>query len=501
MSTSSSSSSSSSSPTSSSVRPSILSTPSLPSCGGTLYLGRHDSFTIKSPNYPRFYPPNQRCSWIILVAQGSTINATFRSIDLRGPADYVKVYDGPPTNARGDASPIVRASGSTIPPSFQTSGDLMTVVFVSGFEAVERTGFVLALNDVSDHLPIGAPTSNSTMSVHLSSWVLVLITLVLVVLIILAVVLAYVYWRRSCRGSIVADFQAWQLLRMRCAPSPVPAQREASVDSLPIGEPGNGKAAEGRGNWAFFADQREVPPPVSVPSSANSNGGMKRDRAADIEGSPCLPTSRKIRHIHWQLPDSPNRSYSLIHALVALGEDDDDSCHSSGFSFDLSVGKESRDGSITSVAGSEATVEAVDEGSRSQTNDKSSQRVSIHVDQNGDVAASCNSSSDDDEPVAAVRNTSVDGEAEEEDNLYHPDFSLDLIDDDDDDDDDDGDDVGDDEEVEAAYDFQFGGEHDSADGASNQDLDGCTVQLVSRKTTNTDCEEGLPDSASLSCPS
>ncbi|OXU20544.1 hypothetical protein TSAR_014165, partial [Trichomalopsis sarcophagae] len=64
-------------------------------CGGK-FTGQ--SGAIHSPNYPKNYPSNQQCEWLITVDKDHAVNLTFVDLDFEATKnctnDYIKIYDG-----------------------------------------------------------------------------------------------------------------------------------------------------------------------------------------------------------------------------------------------------------------------------------------------------------------------------------------------------------------------------------------------------------------------
>ncbi|XP_044769970.1 CUB domain-containing protein 2 [Neomonachus schauinslandi] len=98
-------------------------------CGGVLSA---PSGNFSSPNFPRLYPYNIECSWLIVVAEGSSVLLTFHAFDLEYHDscgfDYLEVYNG----ASGDKGSLLgRFCGRVPPPPFTSSWHVMSVVFHS----------------------------------------------------------------------------------------------------------------------------------------------------------------------------------------------------------------------------------------------------------------------------------------------------------------------------------------------------------------------------------
>ncbi|XP_027962745.1 CUB domain-containing protein 2 [Eumetopias jubatus] len=105
-------------------------------CGGVLSA---PSGNFSSPNFPRLYPYNTECSWLIVVAEGSSVLLTFHAFDLEYhdscSFDYLEVYNG----ASGDKGSLLgRFCGRVPPPPFTSSWHVMSVVFHSDKHVASR---------------------------------------------------------------------------------------------------------------------------------------------------------------------------------------------------------------------------------------------------------------------------------------------------------------------------------------------------------------------------
>ncbi|XP_077347020.1 cubilin isoform X1 [Lithobates pipiens] len=98
-------------------------------CGGTLTTLEG---TISSPSHPAEYPHGVRCIWLISVPPGNLIQLTFTTFNLEQTfachGDYLEIYDNA-MNATGNK--IGKYCGRSIPPSITSSGNGMSLVFVS----------------------------------------------------------------------------------------------------------------------------------------------------------------------------------------------------------------------------------------------------------------------------------------------------------------------------------------------------------------------------------
>ncbi|XP_072335393.1 cubilin-like [Scyliorhinus torazame] len=96
-------------------------------CGGNL---DDDSGSFTSPNYPRSYPNNARCTWYIYVDHDERVKLNFIDIQLEATPgcsnDYIKIYDGPSTN-----SPLLSTICTGSNRAFTSSSNAMTIHFQS----------------------------------------------------------------------------------------------------------------------------------------------------------------------------------------------------------------------------------------------------------------------------------------------------------------------------------------------------------------------------------
>ncbi|XP_014649262.1 PREDICTED: CUB domain-containing protein 2 [Ceratotherium simum simum] len=105
-------------------------------CGGVLSA---PSGNFSSPNFPRLYPYNTECSWLIVVAEGSSVLLTFHAFDLEYHDtcgfDFLEIYNG----ASGDKGNLLgRFCGQVPPPPFTSSWHVMSVVFHSDKHVASR---------------------------------------------------------------------------------------------------------------------------------------------------------------------------------------------------------------------------------------------------------------------------------------------------------------------------------------------------------------------------
>uniref|UniRef100_A0A8B9P6B4 CUB domain containing protein 2 n=1 Tax=Apteryx owenii TaxID=8824 RepID=A0A8B9P6B4_APTOW len=96
------------------------------------------------PNFPGLYPYDTECTWLIVVAEGSSVLLTFSHFDLEYHDacgyDYLQVYNGV-TRDRGNL--LGTFCGRRPPPSFTSSWHVLAVIFHSD-KHVASHGFAAA---------------------------------------------------------------------------------------------------------------------------------------------------------------------------------------------------------------------------------------------------------------------------------------------------------------------------------------------------------------------
>ncbi|XP_041670250.1 cubilin [Cheilinus undulatus] len=130
-------------------------------CGGYLSMPM-GMFGSPDPNLDGFYEPRMDCMWTIEMPLNRVVNLTFTSFELESSStcyyDYVKVYDGDNVNF-----PLVGTfCGNTIPSTFVSSGNFLTVHFFTD-SSIQRRGFNATYRAVP--LVCGG-TMNATTSVQ-----------------------------------------------------------------------------------------------------------------------------------------------------------------------------------------------------------------------------------------------------------------------------------------------------------------------------------------------
>lgn len=86
---------------------------------------------IMSPNYPRSYPHNTRCVWLLRGTPGRKVTLTFTNFGLEAHSscnyDYLELRQGDNANA----SLINRYCGTTLPPTVTSFGNSLFVKLVT----------------------------------------------------------------------------------------------------------------------------------------------------------------------------------------------------------------------------------------------------------------------------------------------------------------------------------------------------------------------------------
>ncbi|NXX15283.1 CDCP2 protein, partial [Podargus strigoides] len=110
-------------------------------CGGVLSA---PSGNFSSPNFPGPYPYETECTWLIVVAEGSSVLLSFSHFELEYHAacayDYLQVYNGA---ARDQGNLLGTFCGHSPPPPFSSAWHVMAVVFRSDRHVAKR-GFAAA---------------------------------------------------------------------------------------------------------------------------------------------------------------------------------------------------------------------------------------------------------------------------------------------------------------------------------------------------------------------
>ncbi|XP_043940794.1 CUB domain-containing protein 2 [Protopterus annectens] len=112
-------------------------------CGGVLSAQMGN---FSSPNFPGFYPYDTDCTWLIVVAEGSSVMLTFHHFDIEYHDfchyDYIKIYNGA---TQDEGNLLGKFCGNDYPPQFTSSWHVMSIIFHSdrhvankGFSAAYR---------------------------------------------------------------------------------------------------------------------------------------------------------------------------------------------------------------------------------------------------------------------------------------------------------------------------------------------------------------------------
>lgn len=105
-------------------------------CGGVLSA---PSGNFSSPNFPGPYPYETECTWLIVVAEGSSVLLSFSHFELEYHAacayDYLQVYNGA---SRDQGNLLGTFCGRSAPPPFASAWHVMAVVFRSDRHVAKR---------------------------------------------------------------------------------------------------------------------------------------------------------------------------------------------------------------------------------------------------------------------------------------------------------------------------------------------------------------------------
>ncbi|XP_059179030.1 cubilin-like isoform X2 [Physella acuta] len=91
---------------------------------------------IESPNYPNSYLNNLNCTWFIKVNKGNKINLEFATFYLENFHDYLQITDVQ------NSSQSRRLTGNTIPQSYNSSGNVLKLNFITD-RSIVYSGFRL----------------------------------------------------------------------------------------------------------------------------------------------------------------------------------------------------------------------------------------------------------------------------------------------------------------------------------------------------------------------
>ncbi|XP_018577861.1 cubilin-like [Anoplophora glabripennis] len=118
-------------------------------CGGIL---RNKLGNIASPVRPEgYYPPSLKCTWVIIAPPKSVIQLTWITFSLEQSYecsyDNVQIFDN--NTELGMGGLIGKYCGSNLPPILMSSGNIMTIVFVTDV-TIHMDGFLATYTFMSD---------------------------------------------------------------------------------------------------------------------------------------------------------------------------------------------------------------------------------------------------------------------------------------------------------------------------------------------------------------
>ena len=102
------------------------------------------SGSIKSPNFPKYYPHNAECYYLITQRDRLKIVLDFKQFSLESDSscrhDSVKIYDGSSVTAP-QLGEVHGYCGRHLPPSLTSTGDSLLIIFTSDRSDRYYTGF------------------------------------------------------------------------------------------------------------------------------------------------------------------------------------------------------------------------------------------------------------------------------------------------------------------------------------------------------------------------
>ena len=106
---------------------------------------------INTSGFPNtLYAPNSNCTWIIDLPTYKSIELTFVEMDIEESSNCVKDRVTILNGKDGDALPLASYCGNKLPPTIQSSTEVVTVVqFVSDGTANNK-GFSLQYSGIKD---------------------------------------------------------------------------------------------------------------------------------------------------------------------------------------------------------------------------------------------------------------------------------------------------------------------------------------------------------------
>lgn len=117
---------------------------------------RGENGEISSPGYPKQYPPNKECSWIILAPSGKIVRLQFQDFELEKYSnclyDYLELRDGDgPQNLL-----LGKFCGDVTPSRVNSSGNAMYIKFYSD-GLITKRGFSLKWQAIQGPTPSSKP--------------------------------------------------------------------------------------------------------------------------------------------------------------------------------------------------------------------------------------------------------------------------------------------------------------------------------------------------------
>ena len=107
---------------------------------------------INTSGFPNtLYAPNSNCTWIIDLPAYKSIELTFVEMDIEESSNCVKDQVTILNGKDGDALPLASYCGNKLPPTIQSSTEVVTVQFVSD-GTVNNKGFSLQYSGMKDRI-------------------------------------------------------------------------------------------------------------------------------------------------------------------------------------------------------------------------------------------------------------------------------------------------------------------------------------------------------------
>ncbi|XP_071510756.1 low-density lipoprotein receptor-related protein 6-like [Diadema antillarum] len=112
--------------------------------------------TIRSPNYPSWYPPSQNCTWVIRGSEGTRIRIRFFHLDIPETGENctlnsLRFYDGPEASDSVESGRFCGLETPSGDVTIQSTSRFLTVRFTSDFEG-QGQGFLISYEIVDDNV-------------------------------------------------------------------------------------------------------------------------------------------------------------------------------------------------------------------------------------------------------------------------------------------------------------------------------------------------------------